>query len=154
MPGASDMKNLTDTEYAEMVKKASPSSKSIKTIPLAFLVGGAICALGEGLARLFVYLGADEELAYALVSISLVFLASLLTALNLYDDIAKIGGAGARVPITGFANAVVAPALEYRTEGFVLGVGVKLFAIAGPVIVYGISSGVVYGFILWLFRLY
>jgi stage V sporulation protein AC len=148
------MNNLTDTEYAEMVKKASPSSKSDKTIPLAFLVGGAICALGEALAQLFGRMGAQEELAYTFASLGLVFLASLLTALNLYDDIAKIGGAGARVPITGFANAVVAPALEYRTEGFVLGVGVKLFAIAGPVIVYGISAGVVYGFILWLFKLY
>jgi stage V sporulation protein AC len=148
------MKNLTDNEYAEMAKKASPSSKSYKTIPLAFLVGGAICALGEALAHLFGWLGAQEELAYTFASLGLVFLASLLTALNLYDDIAKIGGAGARVPITGFANAVVAPALEYRTEGFVLGVGVKLFAIAGPVIVYGVSAGVVYGFILWLFKLY
>jgi stage V sporulation protein AC len=147
------MKNLTDTEYAEMVKAASPSSKSYKTIPLAFAVGGGICALGEGLARLFGRLGAERELAYALGSIALVFLASLLTALNLYDDLARIGGAGTRVPITGFANAVVAPALEDRTEGLVLGVGVKLFAIAGPVIAYGVSAGVVYGAVLWLFRL-
>jgi stage V sporulation protein AC len=147
------MKNLTDSEYAEMVKAASPSSKSYKTVPLAFLVGGAICALGEAFARLFIRFGTEQELAYALASIVLVFLASLVTALNLYDDLARIGGAGARVPITGFANAVVAPALEYRTEGLVLGVGVKLFAIAGPVIVYGISAGVVYGVILWMFRL-
>ena len=148
------MKNLTNIEYAEMVKTASPPSKSYKSVPLAFLVGGAICALGEGFARLFNRLGAELELAYALASITLVFLASLLTALNLYDDFARFGGAGTRVPITGFANAVVAPALEYRTEGLVLGVGVKLFAIAGPVIVYGISAGVVYGVILWLFKLY
>jgi stage V sporulation protein AC len=147
------MKNLTDIEYAEMVRAASPPSKSFKTIPLAFLVGGAICGLGEAFAQLFLRLGAEKELAYALDSIALVVLASLLTALNLYDDLARIGGAGTRVPITGFANAVVAPALEYRTEGLVLGVGVKLFAIAGPVIVYGISAGVIYGFILWLFKL-
>jgi stage V sporulation protein AC len=148
------MQKLTNNEYDQMVKKASPPSKSWFSIPMAFLIGGAICVLGEALVNLYSYLGVEKEVAYAAGSITLVFLSALLTGLNAYDDIAKIGGAGTLVPITGFANAVASPALEFKTEGYVLGIGVKLFAIAGPVIVYGLSAGVVYGLILFLFKLY
>jgi stage V sporulation protein AC len=148
------MNQITENEYAGMVKRASPPTKSYRTVPQAFLIGGFICALGEGLARLYQYLGADSELSYALSSVSLIFLSALLTGLNIYDNIAKHGGAGTLVPITGFANAVTAPALEFKTEGFILGVGAKLFAIAGPVIVYGVAAGIVYGLILYVFRLY
>lgn len=148
------MQNLTNNEYSKMVQKASPNSKSFRSILLAFLIGGAICTLGEALINLYLYVGVEKDMAFAGASISLIFLSALLTGLNVYDDIAKFGGAGTLVPITGFANAVASPALEFKTEGYVLGIGAKLFAIAGPVIVYGISAGVVYGLIAWLFHLY
>lgn len=147
------MQDLTNREYQELVKKASPPTKCLRTIPPAFLVGGLICAMGEGLIHIYQKFGMEKDIASTSASLTLVFMAILLTGLNVYDDIAKIGGAGTLVPITGFANAVAAPALEFKAEGYILGLGAKLFAIAGPVIVYGLASGVVYGIILWLFRL-
>ena len=148
------MKKITNNEYDKMVREVSPKSKSGFMIPMAFLFGGAICTLGEGFINLYLYLGTEEKTAYMAGSVTLIFLAALLTGLNVYDDIAKIGGAGTLVPITGFANAVAAPAMEFKTEGFILGVGTKLFVTAGPVIVYGISAGVVYGLIIYLFGWY
>jgi stage V sporulation protein AC len=145
---------MTNRDYDQFVKKASPNSKSYLNIPKAFVVGGAICTLGQLLLNLYQYLGAPEDLAPTAVSVSLVFLSALLTGLNVYDNIAKHGGAGTLVPITGFANAVASPALEFKNEGLILGVGAKMFVIAGPVIVYGVSSSVIYGLIIYLFGLY
>lgn len=149
-----NMAKITNNEYSEIVKKASPNTKSLYTILMAFLFGGAICTLGEALVNLYMYLGAEKELAFTACSVTLIFLSALLTGLNVYDDIAKIGGAGTLVPITGFANAVASPALEFKAEGYILGIGAKLFAIAGPVIVYGISAGIIYGVVAWIFKLY
>lgn len=148
------MNDITNNDYDILVKKASPPTKSYKTIPLAFLIGGLICTLGEGLINLYLYLGMETDSAFATASITLIFIAALLTGLNVYDNIAKYGGAGTLVPITGFANAVASPALEFKSEGYVLGLGAKLFAIAGPVIVYGVASGIIYGIAIYIFRLY
>lgn len=146
--------NISDKEYGELAKKRSPNSKLYKTLPCAFLVGGLICTLGEALLNLYGYLGLDKDNAGALTSISLVFLSVLFTGLKLYDRIAQHAGAGTLVPITGFANAVASPALEFKSEGFVLGLGAKMFIIAGPVIVYGISASIVYGIIYYIIGLF
>lgn len=146
--------NISDKEYGELAKKRSPNSKLYKTLPCAFLVGGLICTLGEALLNLYGYLGLDKDNAGALTSISLVFLSVLFTGLKLYDRIAQRAGAGTLVPITGFANAVASPALEFKSEGFVLGLGAKMFIIAGPVIVYGISASIVYGIIYYIIGLF
>lgn len=148
------MKEITKNDYDIIVKQAAPPTQSYKTIPLAFLIGGAICTLGEAFINLFLRLGFQTDAAFATASITLVFIAALLTGLNVYDDIAKYGGAGTLVPITGFANAVASPALEFKSEGYILGLGAKLFAIAGPVIVYGVAAGVIYGVVIYLFKLY
>ncbi|MFQ9871923.1 MAG: stage V sporulation protein AC [Oscillospiraceae bacterium] len=144
---------MTPQEYEKLNQKESPNSKSAKNITMAFLIGGVICLLGEFLLNSYAMLGFDETQAGAMTSITLVFLSALLTGLNLYDKIAKVGGAGTLVPITGFANAVVSPALEFKAEGYVLGLGAKMFIIAGPVIVYGTLASVAYGVILYLFGL-
>ncbi len=142
--------NISNQEYGELTKKRSPNSKLYKTLPKAFLIGGSICTLGEGLLNLYGYLGLDEKQAGAITSMTLVFLSALLTGLEIYDRIAQHGGAGTLVPITGFANAVVSPAIDFKSEGFVLGLGAKMFVIAGPVIVYGITASVVYGLIYYI----
>lgn len=134
-------------DYKKLVSQKSRPSPIFKNTLRAFAVGGGICVLGELLAELYVYLGADEEMKGTLVSVSLVFIAVLLTGLDIYDNIAKFAGAGTLVPITGFANSVVAPAIDTKAEGWVLGVGAKIFTIAGPVILYGTLSSVVYGVI-------
>ena len=144
---------MTPQEYEKLNQKESPNSKSGKNITMAFLIGGVICLLGEFLLNSYAMLGFDETQAGAMTSITLVFLSALLTGLKLYDKIAKVGGAGTLVPITGFANAVVSPALEFKAEGYVLGLGAKMFIIAGPVIVYGTLASVAYGVILYLFGL-
>ncbi|MCL2579518.1 MAG: SpoVA/SpoVAEb family sporulation membrane protein [Oscillospiraceae bacterium] len=148
------MENLTDHAYGEMVKKASPPSKSFRDIPLAFLIGGGICTLGHFFISQYERWGVSEEIASPAGLITLIFLAVLLTGLGVYDKMAKVGGGGSLVPITGFANAVAAPALEFKSEGMILGLGAKMFLIVGPVIVYGVASGVIYGLILYLFKLY
>lgn len=146
--------NISNQEYGELTKKRSPNSKMYKTLPKAFLIGGTICTLGEGLLNLYGYLGLDEEKAGMLTSMTLVFLSALLTGLEIYDRIAQHGGAGTLVPITGFANAVVSPAIDFKSEGYVLGLGAKMFVIAGPVIVYGITASVLYGIIYYLVGLF
>jgi len=148
------MSKLSNQAYEEMSKKASPPSRSGRNIPLAFLIGGAICTLGEAFINLYMYLGVPEKDAFSLCSVTLVFLAILFTGFNLYDDVARYGGAGTLVPITGFANAVASPALEFKSEGYIMGLGAKMFVIAGPVLVYGLSAGIIYGLILYLFKLY
>ncbi len=141
---------LNRKEYADLYRQASPPSPSYKTVPAAFLVGGAICALGQGLRMLYEGAGLDGQSAGTAVSCSLILLGVLLTALRLFEKLARFAGAGTLVPITGFANAIAAPALEFKTEGFVLGSCVKMFSIAGPVLTLGISASVIYGLILWL----
>ncbi len=145
------MKTVTKTEYDQRVKQASPNSPVLKDCCLAFLFGGAICTLGQILAGLYQNLGLDIKDARACVSISLIFLSALLTALGWYDNIAKHAGAGTLVPITGFANSMVSPAMEFKSEGFITGLGAKMFIVSGPVLVFGITASIVYGFIVFLF---
>ena len=142
-------RKMTNEEYNRYVAGLAPKSKLWKDCLNAFWIGGLICALGQVLLNLY---GAvlEKDEAAAAASITLVFLSALLTGLSLYDDIAKRAGAGTLVPITGFANAMVSPAIEFKTEGFITGLAVKMFSIAGPVLVYGISASVVYGIIYWL----
>ena len=141
---------MTNEEYKKYAERRAPRSPAGANLLRAFLTGGAICCLGQFLLRLGASLGLDAESAAAAESIALVFLGALLTGLGVYDTIARTAGAGTLVPITGFANSVAAPALEFKTEGLVLGTAVKMFSIAGPVIVFGVSASVVYGLILCL----
>ena len=145
---------MTQKQYAKLVQQISPNSLVGKDCLMAFLVGGLICLLGQCCITLYTSLGLPKEEAGTAASMSLVALSALLTGLSLYDDLAKAAGAGTLVPITGFANAISAPAVEFKTEGFILGVGAKMFTIAGPVIVYGLSASVVYGLIYWLCTLF
>ena len=141
---------MTEKEYGKLVEEMSPKSPKWRDCFNAFWIGGLICTLGQLLLNWYTNFGLDKEGAGTAVSITLVCLSALLTGLSLYDDIAKHAGAGTLVPITGFANAIAAPAVEFKTEGFVLGVGAKMFTIAGPVIVYGVAASVVYGFVYWI----
>jgi len=143
--------NISKEEYAKLAEQKSPRSPLGKDMFNAFWVGGLICVLGQGLTALFARWGVTEEDIGTAVSVTLVFLGALLTGLGVYDDIARFAGAGTLVPITGFANAMVSPALEFKREGLITGTCVRLFTIAGPVIVCGISTSVVYGLILCLF---
>ncbi|MEG1633518.1 MAG: stage V sporulation protein AC [Oscillospiraceae bacterium] len=144
---------MTNEQYAEYVRKKSPSSPLWGDLLRAFLVGGLICCIGQGIADGAVALGLGRDEAGTAASVALVFLGALLTGLGVYDDIAKFAGAGTLVPITGFANSVVSPALEFKSEGFITGTAAKMFIIAGPVIVFGVSASVVYGLVLTLFGL-
>ncbi len=145
---------MNQKEYSKLVKKKSPNSHFITDTIWAFLIGGGICLAGQGLVNLFTSLGMPEKDSKTLCSVSLVFLGVLLTVLGVYDKLAKHAGAGTLVPITGFANSIAAPAIEFKSEGFILGVGAKIFSIAGPVIVYGTLASVVYGVIYWVTTLF
>ena len=145
---------MTEREYGRLVKEMSPASPMGKDCLIAFVVGGLICTLGQVFINCYTQLGLEKERAGTAASMSLVALSALLTGLSLYDNIAKFAGAGTLVPITGFANSIAAPAVEFKTEGFILGVGAKMFTIAGPVIVYGVSASVVYGLIYWITTLF
>jgi stage V sporulation protein AC len=142
---------MTDKEYGKLVEDISPKSPIGKDCLGAFLVGGIICVIGQFFIGFYSRLGLDKDSAGTAASMSLVVISATLTGLSLYDNIAKFAGAGTLVPITGFANAIAAPAVEFKTEGFILGVGAKMFTIAGPVIVYGVSASVIYGMIYWIF---
>lgn len=148
------MKTKSAREYDAMVPKASPRSPVLKDCLFAFLFGGAICTLGQGLADLFMLLGFTLQDARTFVSISLIFLSAALTAFGVYDNIAKYAGAGTLVPITGFANSMVSPALEFKSEGFVTGLGSKMFVVSGPVLVFGLSASVFYGVVLYVIGLF
>ena len=145
---------MTQREYGRLVKDMAPKSPIVKDCLFAFLIGGLICAIGQLIMNGYTALGLDKTDAGTATSMTLVALSALLTGLSLYDNIAKYAGAGTLVPITGFANAIAAPAVEFQTEGFILGVGAKMFTIAGPVIVYGVSASVVYGLIYWITTLF
>ena len=145
---------MTPKDYEQLVKEHSPNSPIVKDCFNAFWIGGLICCIGQFFLNWYQDLGLDKDAAGTACSCTLVALSALLTGLSLYDNIAKYAGAGTLVPITGFANAVSAPAVEFKTEGMVLGVGGKMFQIAGPVIVYGVSASVVYGLIYWITTLF
>ncbi len=145
---------MTEREYGKLAANTAEASPLVKDCAMAFLTGGLICLLGQLAMTLYGALGLEKQEAATAVSMSLVALSALLTGLSLYDDIAKFAGAGTLVPITGFANAVAAAAMEFKTEGFILGVGAKMFIIAGPVIVYGLSASVVYGVVYWITTLF
>ena len=138
---------MTNEQYKAYADAHSRPSPVVANTLKAFLIGGLICAFGQGLMLLYMAVGADRQIASTFVSVTLVGASVILTALDLYDSIAKVGGAGTLVPITGFANAVVSPAIDNKAEGYVLGLGAKLFTIAGPVILYGTLSSVIYGVI-------
>lgn len=144
--------DITKKQYDQMIKKASPPSKVIRNVIYAFLIGGTICTIGQIVNMCYSFYIQNIEDVSSLTSMTMIFLGALLTGLNIYDDIAKYGGAGTLVPITGFANSIVSPAMEFRTEGYVLGVGANMFKIAGPVLVYGISASVIYGIIYFFVR--
>lgn len=139
---------MSKKEYQQLVKSMSAKSPIFKDMLMAFLIGGAICTIGQLILNCWKAAGLDKDAAGTATAISLVLLSAILTALSLYDDIAKIGGAGTLVPITGFANAVVSPAMDFRSEGLITGMAAKMFVIAGPVIVYGTLASIVYGVIL------
>ena len=143
---------MTPKEYQEYVAQKQQPSPIVKDTILAFLIGGAICTLGQLIQTGWGALGLAREDAGMMTSVSLVFLSILLTALNLYNKIARFGGAGTLVPITGFANAVASPAIDFRAEGIVTGMAAKMFVVAGPVIVFGTVSSVVYGVIYWVLQ--
>lgn len=145
---------MDQKKYNEMVKKASPPSPKLKNGFCAYTIGGMICVLGQLLIEMYTKFGLSEKEVKMAVPSTLIFIAALLTAFGLFDRIAKVAGAGTLVPITGFANAVVSPAIEFKNEGFVLGVGAKMFTIAGPVIVYGTVASVIYGIIYWITTLF
>ena len=145
---------MTEKQYGELVKEMSPKSPMGRDCLKAFLVGGGICTLGQVFINCYTKFGLEKQDASTLASMTLVVLSALLTGLSLYDNIAGHAGAGTLVPITGFANSIAAPAVEFKTEGFILGVGAKMFTIAGPVIVYGVSASVVYGLIYWFTTLF
>ena len=142
--------DMSPQEYQAYIKQKSPRSPIVKDTALAFLIGGAICVLGQLILDGYRSLGLDKTDAGTATSVTLIFLAALTTGLNLYNKLARFGGAGTLVPITGFANAVVSAAIEFKPEGRVCGTGAKMFTIAGPVIVYGTLAAVVYGGVLWL----
>ncbi len=137
-----------------MVHESSIPSPVGKDCLLAFLIGGGICTVGELIKQMYLGLGIEKETAGILTSVSLIFLGVLFTALRLYHKLAKYGGAGTLIPITGFANAVAAPIMEFKSEGYVLGAGTKIFAIAGPVICYGVVASVLYGILYWLIQMF
>ena len=145
---------ISSKEYNKIVTKNSPKSKLFVNCIKAFLIGGAICTIGQGFTDLYAMLGAAEKDSKTLCSVTLIFIGILLTAIGVYDKIAKHGGEGTLVPITGFANAVSSPAIEFKSEGYIAGLGAKLFIIAGPVIVYGVSASIIYGFVLWILSLF
>lgn len=145
--------NYSKEEYKSYVEKKSPNSKIVKDTALAFIVGGLICVIGQGFSDLYEkVLGLEKELVKIAVPITMVFLGALFTGLNLYNKLAKYAGGGTLVPITGFANAVVSPAIEFKKEGYVLGVAAKMFVIAGPVLVYGITASVIAGLLYYIMQ--
>lgn len=147
-------REMTNKEYNEYVKRKTPNSKIFSNCAKAFVSGGVICVIGQFILSLFKNWGLDTEAAGTAASIVLIFFGALLTGLDIYPKIAKFAGAGTVVPITGFANSVVSPALESKTEGMILGIGAKIFTIAGPVILYGIFASWIAGIVYWIIGLF
>ncbi len=148
------MKELDPKAYQQLVKNQAKPSPLFKNCSFAFLIGGTICTIGQLLMEAYGALGMGEKPAGTLTSITLIFASSLLTGLGLFHKIAKVAGAGTLVPITGFSNAMTSPCLEFKTEGYVTGLGVKMFTITGPVLAYGFVASVIYGVILWFIEMF
>ena len=148
------MNNPLDTQkdYQEYVNQKSPNSPILKNCFNAFWVGGLICSIGQIIFSFCLYKGLDETASGTIVSIILIAISAFLTGLNIFNKIGKFAGVGSLVPITGFANSIVAPAMEYKSEGYIMGVGAKMFTVAGPVLVYGISTSIIVGFVYFLFN--
>ncbi|MCX8129265.1 MAG: stage V sporulation protein AC [Clostridia bacterium] len=145
-------KTFTKKEYEQYVEKVSPKSRIVRNVVRAFVVGGSICIVGQFINNLLAMRGIDKDTVSNLTALILVFLGALLTGLNIYDELGRYAGAGSIIPITGFANSIVSPAMEFKSEGYLVGVGSKMFVIAGPVLVYGISTSVIVGIIHYLLR--
>ena len=144
--------DMSNKDYDKFVQKRAEKSPIVKNCAFAFVIGGAICVLGQAIMDGFTTLGLEKTDAGTATSVCLVALSALLTGLNLYNKLGRFGGAGTLVPITGFANAVVSPAMDFKTEGFITGMAAKMFTVAGPVIVFGVSASVVYGLIYWILQ--
>ena len=145
---------MNNKEYTEYVEQKAEKSNIVKDCIIAFIVGGIICIIGQIIKDIALNMGADEKTSGSICSISLIFIGALLTALKLYQRIGKVAGAGSIVPITGFSNSIVSPAIEYKSEGLVLGIGANMFKVAGPVLVYGIGSSVILGLIYYIVNLF
>lgn len=143
----------SNEDYQKYVDKKTPNSPILKNCINAFWVGGLICSIGQIIFEICKMRGVEETSSYAIVSIMLIFFSAFLTSLNIFNKIGKFAGAGSLIPITGFANSIVSPAMEYKSEGYVMGVGAKMFTVAGPVLVYGISSSIIVGIIYLLFNI-
>ena len=146
--------NMTDDQYKDYVEKKAKKSPIFKDVLLAFISGGVICIIGQIIMNIFLYYNVEKDIATAFTSIILIFIGAFLTSINVYSTIGKYCGAGSAIPITGFSNSIVSPAIEFKTEGRILGLGANMFKIAGPVLVYGISTSVVVGFIYWIIKLF
>lgn len=144
--------NMTDKEYSDFVDSKAKKSPVIKNIILAFISGGIICMLGQFITDIAMSYGYDKTYAGMICSIVLIFIGAFLTAIKVYAKIGKYCGAGSAVPITGFSNSIVSPAIEFKTEGYVLGLGANMFKVAGPVLVYGVASSMILGFIYWILK--
>ncbi len=144
--------SISKHEYQKLVDQTAPGSKVFKNLLAAFLTGGVICVIGQIVLMVMESLGADKDTSSNTTTIVMIFLGAFLTGLNVYDNIGKFGGAGASIPVTGFSNAIVSPAMEYKKEGYIMGVGAKMFLIAGPVLVYGIFASVVAGLIYFIWK--
>lgn len=141
---------MNKNEYNSLVKKESPGSKWYINMPKAFIFGGTICVTGELIRQFYLWLNLSDIVAGSFTSITLIFIGALLTGIGVYDNLGKHGGAGTAVPITGFANSIVSPAMEFKTDGFIMGVGAKMFVVAGPVIVYGVISSIIVGLLHYI----
>lgn len=149
------MKNIDKTpdEYNQMIKTYQPSKPRLKNFLFAYLIGGLICALGQSFIEIMKLMGMEKEQASPLATVILIFLGALFTGLGLYDELGQIGGAGSIVPVTGFANAIVSPAMEFKQEGWILGLGAKMYIVAGPVLTYGMVSAFLLGLLKTIFNL-
>ena len=145
--------DMSNKEYSDYVEKKATNSPLLKNIFWAFLVGGIICMIGQAITDVFLKFGFPKEQASTYTTIILIFLGAFLTSINLYSKLGKFAGAGSVIPITGFSNSVVAPAIEFKTEGYILGLGANMFKIAGPVLVYGVTSSIIVGFFYWLIKI-
>lgn len=144
--------NISNSEYDELIAKKAQKSPMLKNIFFAFVVGGLICMLGQFINDILQNYGVSKDDASIYTSISLIFIGAFLTSINLYSKLGKVAGAGSTIPITGFSNSIVAPAIEFKSEGYVLGIGANMFKVAGPVLVYGVTSTVILGFVYYLFN--
>ncbi len=145
---------MTNEEYSDYVDSKAKKSPIFKNFVLAFIVGGIICVIGQVICNISMYFGLDEKSAATVTSIVLIFLGAFLTAINVYWRIGKFAGAGSAVPITGFSNSIVAPAIEFKLDGYILGLGANMFKVAGPVLVYGVATSVGVGFIYWIIKMF